>query len=66
MKKLDRRHWRTVEELTDELRFPSAKACRSWLERENIPRVKRGRIVLVDAFDIEAALRKPDALKRVG
>ncbi len=52
------RGWRTVKELTEELRFPSEKACRTWLAREGIVSVRRGRFILVDGLDVDAALRK--------
>lgn len=52
------RGWRTVKELTVELRFPSEKACRSWLSREGIASVRRGRVILIDGLDVDAALRK--------
>lgn len=52
------RVWRTVKELTAELRFSSEAACRAWIERQRIHRVKRGRVILVDALDVDAALRK--------
>jgi hypothetical protein len=52
------RGWRTVKDLTEELRFPSEDACRSWLRRQGIVSVRRGRIILVDGLDVDAALRK--------
>lgn len=52
------RGWRTVKELTAELRFPSEKACRAWLSRQQIPAVRRGRVILVDGLDVDQALRK--------
>jgi len=53
-----RKGWRTVKELTEDLRFPSAKACRAWLDRKAIPRVKRGRVILVDGLDVDRELRR--------
>lgn len=50
--------WRTVKELTDELRFPSEDACRAWLRRQQIVSVKRGRVILVDGLDVDRVLRK--------
>jgi hypothetical protein len=50
--------WRTVRELTEELRFPSEDACRTWLRRNHIPNVRRGRFILVDGLDIDRTLRK--------
>jgi hypothetical protein len=50
--------WRTVKQLRAELQFPSDAACRDWLRREGIPTVRRGRVILVDALDVDAALRK--------
>lgn len=50
--------WRTVRELRDELRFSSDDACRVWLRRQGIASVKRGRVILVDGLDVDAALRK--------
>ena len=55
------RDLRTVRELTTDLRFPSEDACRTWLRRQAIPCVKRGRVILVDARDVEIALRKRSA-----
>ena len=52
--------WMTVKELAEELRFPSEDAARSWLRREQIPSVRRGRVILIDRLDIDAALRKVD------
>jgi hypothetical protein len=49
--------WRTVKELTAELRFPSEKACRIWLRRHGIASVRRGRKILVDGLDIDRVLR---------
>lgn len=49
--------WRTVKELTEELRFSSAKACRSWLARQGIQSVRRGRVILVSVVDVDRALR---------
>lgn len=49
--------WRTVKELTVELRFSSTKACRSWLRRQGIASVRRGRVILVDGLDVDRALR---------
>lgn len=51
------RGWKTVAELVDDLRFPSAKACRAWLQRQGIASVRRGRFILVDALDVDRALR---------
>jgi hypothetical protein len=51
------RGWRTVKELTEELRFPSEDACRAWLRRAGIPSVRRGRIILVDGLDVDRELR---------
>jgi hypothetical protein len=50
--------WRTVKEITADLRFPSEDACRVWLRRQHIPSVKRGRIILVSIRDLDAALRR--------
>jgi hypothetical protein len=51
------RGWRTVKELTEELRFPSPKACRAWLSRNHVVGVRRGRVILVDGLDIDRLLR---------
>lgn len=51
------RGWRTVKELTEELRFPSEDACRVWLRRQRIASVRRGRVILVDGLDVDRALR---------
>lgn len=55
-----RKGWRTVRELRDELRFSSDDACRKWLRREGIMRVRRGkdgRVILIDGVDVDRALR---------
>jgi hypothetical protein len=49
--------WRTVRELTEELRFCSEGACRTWLARHGVVSVRRGRFVLVDGLDVDRALR---------
>jgi hypothetical protein len=49
--------WRTVKELTEELRFPSEHACRAWLLRQGIASVRRGRVILVDRLDVDRAIR---------
>lgn len=52
-----KRGWRTVRELREELRFPSDDACRTWLRRQGIVGVRRGRVILVDGLDVDRALR---------
>lgn len=54
---LQRRGWKTIADLTADLRFPSEDACRRWLKREGIASVRRGRFILVDALDVDRALR---------
>ena len=49
--------WRTVKELTAELRFSTEAACRIWLRRHGIASVRRGRKILVDGLDIDRVLR---------
>lgn len=49
--------WRTVKELREELRFSSDKAVRSWLTRQGIASVRRGRVILIDGLDVDRALR---------
>lgn len=49
--------WRTVRDLTAELRFPSEDACRTWLRRQRIANVRRGRVILVSSVDVDRALR---------
>lgn len=62
--------WRTVKQLREELCFPSDDACRTWLRRQQIVGVRRGRVILVDGLDVDRALRSPSprigstALKR--
>lgn len=53
--------WRTVKQITADLQFSTEDACRHWLRREGIKSVRRGRVILVDALDIDAALRKVGA-----
>lgn len=59
------RGWRTVKELTEELRFPTEDACRAWLRRQGIASVRRGRVILVDGLDIDRALRHGRHLQSV-
>jgi hypothetical protein len=40
------------------LRFSSEDACRTWLRRQRIVGVRRGRVILVDGLDIDKALRR--------
>ena len=56
--------WLTVRELAEALRFTVTapadpeKAYREWLDRHQIPSVRRGRVILVSAIDVERELRK--------
>lgn len=52
-----RQGWLTVKDLREALRFPSDKAVRSWLGRQRIASVRRGRVILVSAVDVDHALR---------
>jgi len=45
-------------QLTEELRFPSKSACRSWLQRHHVPSVTRRRIILVDGLDVDSRTQK--------
>lgn len=49
--------WFTVRQLTRELQFPSEDACRTWLRRQGIANVRRGRVILVSPVDVDRALR---------
>lgn len=51
------RDLRTVPELRELYRFPSDKAVRTWLARHHVARRYRGRTLLVDTRDVDAALR---------
>lgn len=59
--------WLTVKEAAEKLRFTvsapanPSDACRKWLRAQGIGFVKRGRVLLVDELDIDAALRKRSA-----
>lgn len=53
---MKRQGWYTVKEAAEELRFPSDKACRSWLMRKGVGNKKRGRIILVSSVDLDAAI----------
>ena len=50
--------WRTVKELSEELRVALPRAWRAWLSSQGIQRVRRGRVSLVHGLDVDAALRK--------
>jgi len=60
------RGWKTIKELSVELRFDVTApgdpedATRAWLRRQRPPiaTVRRGRVILVDDFDIQRALQK--------
>lgn len=59
--------WLTVKEVAERLRFTvtapadPAHACREWLRRQGIVGVTRGRRILIDERDIDAALRRRSA-----
>ena len=63
-RQLEGKGWLTVRELAEDLRFTvtapadPAKACREWLDRHGIASVRRGRVILVAASDVERELRK--------
>lgn len=56
--------WRSIKQLAAELDFVTTAptdpedACRTWLRRQGIVGVRRGRVILVDGLDVDAALRK--------
>lgn len=50
------RDLRTIAEIRDLYRFPSDHAARVWLTRHQVPRLNRGRRLLVDTRDVDAAL----------
>lgn len=58
------RGWRTVKALARELGFYDTaqadpeEACRMWLKRQGVASVRRGRVILVDSQDVDAALRR--------
>lgn len=49
------RDLRTTAEIAELYRFPSRQACRKWLERHHVPHLRRGRILLIDTRDVDAA-----------
>lgn len=63
---LQLRGWKTIKELSRELRFDVTApgdpedATRAWLRRQKPPiaTVRRGRVILVDDFDIQRALKR--------
>lgn len=50
------RDLRTISEIRERYRFPSDHAVRVWLTRHLVPRWHRGRRLLVDTRDVDAAL----------
>lgn len=50
------RDLRTVPEIRVLFRFPSDKSVRTWLARHQVPRRYRGRVLLIDTRDVDAAL----------
>lgn len=49
--------WMSVEDVMQELRFPSTHATRQWLTRHDVTRIRRGaRRILVARRDLEATL----------
>jgi hypothetical protein len=51
------RDLKTTAELADIYRFPTREACRMFLRRHQIPYMRRGRVLLVDTRDVDAACR---------
>lgn len=49
------RDLRTTAEIADLYRFPNRRACRLWLSRHQVPHIRRGRVLLIDTRDMDAA-----------
>lgn len=57
------RDLRTTAELTQLYRFKNAECCRDFLRRHRVPTMRRGRVLLVDTRDMDAACAGPRRLK---
>ncbi len=51
------RDLRTTQELVELYRFKSAECCRDFLRRHQVPVLRRGRVLLVDTRDFDAACK---------
>lgn len=49
--------WLTTEEAARYLRFPSVRAFYAWLDRNNIPKSRRGRVLLFERRILDAYIR---------
>lgn len=49
------RDLRTTAELVELYRFKNAECCRKWLARHQVPHIRRGRVLLIDTRDMDAA-----------
>ena len=54
---IGRRELLTPEELARDYKFPTAEAARKFLHRHHVPFDKRGRAILVDRRDVDAAIK---------
>lgn len=55
---VSRRELLTMEQVAADYHFPSAEAARKFIHRHDVPCSKRGRRVLVDRRDFDAAMRR--------
>lgn len=49
------RDLKTTAELVEIYRFPSREACRKFLAYHRVPHIRRGRVLLIDTRDMDAA-----------
>ena len=54
---IGRRELLTTDELVRDYKFPTREAARQFLYRHHIPYDSRGRVVLVDRRDMDAAIK---------
>lgn len=58
--KTERERLRT-DQLAERFQFPSGEAARKWILRHAVPREYRGRVMLVDPRDVQAAIDRQTA-----
>lgn len=49
--------WLTAQEASDYLRFPSVRAFYRWLETNDLPKGRRGRVLLFERRVLDAYVR---------
>jgi hypothetical protein len=51
------------DQIAERFAWPSAEAARKWIVRHDVPREYRGRVMLVDPRDVQAAIDRQTAAR---